>query len=229
MYLTYRMYAKRFILCDLKNNYKHMKRGTDTLNKLQLETVNTGVVHLWLEGMFWKAYERSAYIFCRRVSDYKPYKKWVKAVGGEVVAIGFPTKAFDRLVDGRVVEYVDEKHCLLTGFNVDAQELKAFHEWKKNLVSSFPYAVVVSNRSPDNIVQGKKESATTDLSVPSNSGTMPVPVPDVGEKSVALHELISRLECAENIVGELRRFRMESATPLQCMIFLSGLMGKIKD
>ena len=79
-----------------------MKRGTDTLNKLQLETVNAGVVHLWLEGMFWKAYERSAYIFCRRVNDYKPYKKWIKAVGGEVVAIGFPTKAFDRMVDGRL-------------------------------------------------------------------------------------------------------------------------------
>lgn len=85
-----------------------MKKNIDTLNKLQLETVNTGVVHLWLEGMFWKAYERSAYIFVCRVSGYKPYKKWIKSVGGEVVAIGFPAKAFDKLLEGRAIDYVDE-------------------------------------------------------------------------------------------------------------------------
>lgn len=200
-----------------------MKRGTDTLNKLQLETVNTGVVHLWLEGMFWKAYERSAYIFCHRVNDYKPYKKWIKAVGGEVVAIGFPTKAFDRMVDGRVMEYIDEKHCLLRGFSVDAQELKGFQEWKKKL-ASFPYAVVASGSHSDNTVQEEKVVNNEAL-----TESLPVPLSENGGQSAALDGLMRRLKRAENIVGELRRFRMESATPLQCMIFLSGLIGKIEE
>lgn len=200
-----------------------MKRGTDTLNKLQLETVNTGVVHLWLEGMFWKAYERSAYIFCHRVNDYKPYKKWIKAVGGEVVAIGFPSKAFDRMVDGRVVEYIDEKHCLLTGFSVDAQELKGFQEWKKKL-ASFPYSVVASGNCTDHTVSEEKVANRVVL----KESPMSVPPSDQGGQSVAPDALIVRLERAEAIVGELRRFRMESATPLQCMIFLSSLIGKIE-
>lgn len=208
----------------LKTNYECMKRGTDTLNKLQLETVNTGVVHLWLEGMFWKAYERSAYIFCHRVNGYKPYKKWIKAVGGEVVAIGFPTKAFDRMVDGRVVEYVDEKHCLLTGFSVDAQELKGFQEWKKKL-ASFPYPVVVSGNCAGNTVEEEKAGHNKILTEPSE----PVPLSDHRVQSVDFEELLARLARAETIIGELRRFRMESATPLQCMIFLSSLIGKIEE
>lgn len=196
-----------------------MKRGTDTLNKLQLETVNTGVVHLWLEGMFWKAYERSAYIFCHRVSDYKPYKKWIKAVGGEVVAIGFPVKAFDRVVDGRVCEYVDEKHCLLTGFSVDAQELKGFQEWKKKL-ASFPYPVVTSDNRAGNKIGEEKAEYNKTLSEASE--------PDHRRQTIDVDGLLVRLERAEAIVGEVRRFRMESATPIQCMIFLSGLIGKIE-
>lgn len=202
-----------------------MKKGTDTLNKLQLETVNTGVVHLWLEGMFWKAYERSAYIFCQRVNDYKPYKKWIKAVGGEVVAIGFPTKAFDRLVDGRVVEHIDEKHCLLTGFSVDAQELKGFQEWKKKL-ASFPYAVVSSNDRDRHVSQ--EEKVTEDIVLQETLAPLPASSGSTGNQ-IAFNELVRRLERAEAIVGELRKFRMETVTPLQCMIFLSGLMSKIEE
>lgn len=203
-----------------------MKKNIDTLNKLQLETVNTGVVHLWLEGMFWKAYERSAYIFVCRINGYKPYKKWIKAVGGEVVAIGFPAKAFDKLVEGRVVEYVDEKHCLLTGFTVDAQELKNFQEWKKKL-SSFPYAVVSSNGCAEDSANEEKVIAKT--IAPAASILPAFSENATNEKPVVSNELIGRLERAEAIVCELRRFRMESATPLQCMIFLSNLLGKIEN
>lgn len=207
-----------------------MKKNVDTLNKLQLETENTGVVHLWLEGMFWKAYERSAYIFVSRISGYKPYKKWSKSVGGEVVIIGFPTKAFDKLIEGRVVEYVNEKHCLLTGFTVDVQELKNFQEWKKKL-PSFPYAVVDANSSPKD--EEKEEdvfvnAALPVVSAPAKSSTKPSVKASVNQPIVS-NELIARLERAESVMEELRRFRMESATPLQCMIFLSKLMGKIEE
>lgn len=204
-----------------------MKKNTDTLNKLQVETVNTGVVHLWLEGMFWKAYERSAYIFVRRISGYKPYKKWIKAVGGEVVAIGFPTKAFDKLLEGRVVEFVDEKHCVLTGFTMDVQEWKNFQEWKKKL-TSFPYAMAGTKNRADK--EEEEEEA-----VFANSDT---PVVSVRAKSRAKADRdnplvpnrpASRMERAEAVMEELRRFRIESATPLQCMMFLSKLLGKMEE
>lgn len=128
-----------------------MKKNTDILNKLKSETTNTGVVHLWLEGMFWKAYEHSAYLFVCRVSGYKPYKKWVKAVGGEVVAIGFPVKVFDKLIEGRTVEWVDDKHCVFQGFTMSMQEIVDFREWKKK-IPSFPFHAVMSEKSTDLLV-----------------------------------------------------------------------------
>lgn len=204
-----------------------MKKNIDTLNKLQLETVNTGVVHLWLEGMFWKAYERSAYIFVCRVSGYKPYKKWIKSVGGEVVAIGFPAKAFDKLLEGRAIDYVDEKHCILTGFTVDVQELKKFQEWKKK-VSSFPYAVVGNDTA--NGDHAEKVFVSNDVPVISVLAKSPAKSPPkVAREFAAPNEFTARLERTEAVIEELRRFRIESATPLQCMIFLSKLMGKLEE
>lgn len=209
-----------------------MKKNVDTLNKLQLETVNTGVVHLWLEGMFWKAYERSAYLFVRRISGYKPYKKWIKSAGGEVVAIGFPTKAFDKLVEGRLVEYVNEKHCVLTGFTVDVQELKNFQEWKKKL-ASFPYAVADTNSSAVNEDESVFVNSDAPVApVPAKSSaksSVKSPPKAVGQEFSVDNRLVVRLERAEAVVEELRRFRIESATPLQCMIFLSKLMGRTEE
>lgn len=187
-----------------------MKKNTDILKKLKLETENTGMVHLWLEGMFWKAYERSAYIFSQRIGDYKPYKRWIKAMGGEIVAIGFPSKAFDRLIQGRVAEKIDEKHYVLTGFTMEKQEMKNFQEWKKN-IASFPYQRV----NPD-----------TDVTDKTSEHLM---LTSVKEQKEPEAEIRHRLEKAENIIEEIRRFRMESATPLQCMLFLAGLVTKIEN
>lgn len=193
----------------LKN--KGMKKNTDILNKLRYETDNTNVIHLWLEGMFWKAYERSAYLFVHRISGYKPYKKFVRAVGGEVVAIGFPTKSIDKLLDGRSVEYIDEKHYILNGFTVDAHELRDFQIWKKG-VPSFPYRIVESGDRSNlccTVPSGKKEE----------------------KQPLAKEPLISSsAECfacppeISGLIEEIRRFRMESATPLECMMFLAQLI-----
>jgi hypothetical protein len=48
-------------------------------------------VNWYKEGLFWVAYEQSAY-FVWRLKGYKPTKKYVKKVQGEVVAVGFPER-----------------------------------------------------------------------------------------------------------------------------------------
>lgn len=225
-----------------------MKKNTDILNKLRYESENTNVVHLWLEGMFWKAYERSAYLFVRRISGYKPYKKYVRSVGGEVVAIGFPSKAIEKLLEGRSVEYVDSKHYILNGFTVDAQELKNFQSWKKG-IPSFPYHVL----SPDEVQlkagqeEEKKEvkiaeSRTKDkkepvkeIQVTEKSGRGKAKYPAYSERNRLLeqeaHAAFLRAEACEQqssmeLINELRRFRMESSTPLECMMFLAHLIKR---
>jgi hypothetical protein len=70
-----------------------------------IEDQNTGEIHLHKEGMFWKAYQQSAYLFTREVKAFKVSKKWVKAVGREVAGFGefqpwsfkaFPNVSFER-------------------------------------------------------------------------------------------------------------------------------------
>lgn len=226
-----------------------MKKNSDILNKLRYESENTNEVHLWLEGMFWKAYERSAYLFVRRISGYKPYKKFVRSVGGEVVAIGFPSKSIEKLLEGRSVEYVDEKHYILNGFTVDAQELRNFQMWKKG-IPSFPYHVIEAGENKNDAMPGEKEGNEQ-----SDKLKETVRLKETAEKekeAVAvrkerrrLSEEVSRpreervhsyepypapLQRGQEergaLIEELRRFRMESSTPLECMMFLAHLIKK---
>lgn len=54
------------------------------------ELDNKDRIYLYLEGTFWKAYERSAFRFVKEVKPYLAKKKYVKTIGEEMVALGFP-------------------------------------------------------------------------------------------------------------------------------------------
>ncbi len=46
-------------------------------DKLKLETANSQTVRLWPEGTFYKAYERSAYLFVTRLRPYEVKRRYV--------------------------------------------------------------------------------------------------------------------------------------------------------
>ena len=54
-----------------------------------------GQVVLFLEGKFWKAYERSAWALAR-LYNFKPSKRFVKLVGEEVISVGFPLEQLSK-------------------------------------------------------------------------------------------------------------------------------------
>ena len=58
--------------------------------KEKIEYEDGQLVHLWKEGVFWVAYEQSAYLVSQ-VKKLKPTKKYVKTAGREVVSVGFPS------------------------------------------------------------------------------------------------------------------------------------------
>lgn len=58
---------------------------------LQTESGNTDKIHFYREGVFYKAYERSAYAFVTQVKAFQVKKRFIKSVNREVVSIGFPT------------------------------------------------------------------------------------------------------------------------------------------
>ena len=93
-------------------------------DKLKAEERNERTVRLWPEGTFFKAYERSAYLFVMQVRNYEVRRRFVQAVGQDVVSIGFPqtvltslglqhTSATDGSVEIRLDTPLDEQQYLL--------------------------------------------------------------------------------------------------------------------
>ena len=62
---------------------------------IELEQVNRDKIHLFQEGSFWIAYERSAMRFVRSVRPYKVTKKEIKSLGASIASLGFPISALD--------------------------------------------------------------------------------------------------------------------------------------
>lgn len=61
--------------------------------KIDLEcSGELGVIHLHREGIFFRAYELSAYYWHRLVvPNFRLHKRYYKTIGQEVVYLGFPT------------------------------------------------------------------------------------------------------------------------------------------
>lgn len=98
---------------------------------VSIEDRNTGEIHLHKEGLFWKAYQQSAYLFTREVKAFKASKKRVKAVGGqEVVSLGFPQQAFATYFDDTRWKEIDEKQRLITGYALQAE---GYRQWLESL------------------------------------------------------------------------------------------------
>ncbi len=69
-----------------------------TAQILELESTKADCdVLLFEEGVFFKAYDRSAWLFYHCVKPYSLKKRFVKAVGQEIVYLGFPISAFEDL------------------------------------------------------------------------------------------------------------------------------------
>jgi len=86
-------------------------------------------IHLWKEGVFWVAYEQSAYAIWLS-KKYKPSKKFIKSVDMEVVSIGFPKMALASLVEFHICsdEKRIDKHIVLETNSVVDET--AFLKWK---------------------------------------------------------------------------------------------------
>jgi hypothetical protein len=88
---------------------------------LQLESLNATSIHFVLEGNFWHVYERSAFLTYKYLKELKMTRKYIKAVGQDIIYGGFPKNQLDSLIEkskalGAKVAEQGEKRCSLIGF-----------------------------------------------------------------------------------------------------------------
>lgn len=106
----------------------------DIKSIVAIESLNKECTYLYKEGIFWRAYEISAYLFVSYVKAYQAIKKYYKVVNAEVVYVGFPATVVDDIKVsclGRqyIVEHISEKEMIING-NFDSS---GYDQWKENV------------------------------------------------------------------------------------------------
>lgn len=160
-------------------------------DKLEAELQNEPLIFLYMEGMFWKAYEQSAMRFTKEVKAYKLQKRFVKIVNCEVVSMGFPDGSLHEVLKGREFLQIDDKRI---SFYVDmAFTAVEFEEWKSTLPAE------------------------------SENAFLPSAITTIGRPDVCISE------AERNVLSQLAAFRVETASPLQCMMLVSDLQALLKQ
>lgn len=97
---------------------------------LRTESENSNKIHFYREGVFYKAYEQSAYLFVTHVKPFMVKKQFVKSVKREVVSIGFPTNSIHNYFEsGTIVEKENEAEVVIDNCMTTAD----FEKWRENI------------------------------------------------------------------------------------------------
>jgi hypothetical protein len=98
--------------------------------KEKIQHTDASTVNFHKEGIFWMAYEQSAYAVCK-LKEYKANKKFVKAVNAEVVSVGFPDKALGGILSYfEIQQKTDSQISLRTRGELSLQTVQ---QWKAEL------------------------------------------------------------------------------------------------
>ena len=168
-------------------------------DKLLFEEQNDCTVRLWPEGSFYKAYERSAYLFVNRVKSYEVQRRYVATAGRDVVSIGFPQSAQEKLgLTGRVCDNGS------VTIRVDAPlDEQAFLSWRDALPLTEP----------------KPKSGPAPLAAPAE--------PLHEQPSASSQSAAQSAEQA--VAARVRSINLASTTPMQCMLLLSELQAMLNS
>ena len=98
---------------------------------ISLDSGNHDEIRLYKVGMFWCAYERSAYMMCSQVRELKVKADRVKSAGGQVLCkVGFPLNSFDTTAVSLVVKSRTDDEVVLKAPRAITED--QFLEWKNN-------------------------------------------------------------------------------------------------
>lgn len=103
-------------------------------NKLEAERQDEPLILLYMEGIFWKAYEQSAMRFAKEVKAYKLQKRFIKTVNREVVSMGFPNSSLQEVLKGWEFVRMNDKQRLVL-LNLKNGNLRFL--WKAKLFPRF--------------------------------------------------------------------------------------------
>ena len=203
-----------------------------SLDFIRAEADNTDRILLYKEGLFWKAYERSAYILCQQVSAFKPTKKSLKSLGGgQIVSVGFPWKCDGKYIGAlERVQETDERLTLAASSAIDPAD---FENWKAGLPLHSPAARAVD-------VQAARTGPELPLAAacaPQSATRMPGGAFHTGVWEETSDDKLPlsagrtadfTLSTACAVAERVRQFNLAESTPMECMLFISELKKTLR-
>lgn len=222
------------------------------------EERNDREIVLYPKGLFYKAYERSAFVCVSRISSFAPCKKRIGYLGRELVSIGFPVTALSKYfpdapqprADGTVtialpepidVAAAERWKAALPLWERTSQEVgsQAVAEARERAAELHAQAVEV-NAEPAACGVRTAAEPTDEPHVATGSrgirkgrvrgfrtandpaSRMPVRI-----SSALLASRRERETKVERIVRLIRDYRLEAATPVECVLFIADLKKEI--
>jgi len=96
---------------------------------IERESCNEDSIWLYREGMFVKAYERSAFFAHTLIHEFKLSRRYIKTVNMDVISLGFPEQTIPKWLNGYVYEYVQDG-LIRCRMRKKFDEV-GFHNWKE--------------------------------------------------------------------------------------------------
>ncbi len=211
------------------------------------EATNTDRIILYREGLFWKAYERSAYALCSQVRPLKPTRKVLKVLdGGDLISVGFPTASESAVLsDLERLEETSDRLVVAAPQRIDDE---AFGAWK----ASVPVKVSAPRKPVDPVAEPSDTASdgifdcersasgsASDASAASGSvaaASAPVRGSWLRRMLRAFRSCNAPTGCGEfspeddtarRIVRSLKDFNLADKTPMECMLFISELKNML--
>lgn len=209
--------------------------------KLQSFDPNEPRIHVFHEGMFAKLYNESAFLFTKHVRRYKV--NVTESKRGRHYSLGFPFTLLDELLgdgSGWLETEIDPDYRIY-GAPVaayDAQEYEAWcgeaeraaHEAEAKKAERAKQAAEKHGTGSGNVVSEAGGAGTAPM-VNAGLGNGNMLGAAFGNGTVAgctSPEARTR-DSAQAILSDILRFRLESATPLECMLFMQTIQKRCYD
>lgn len=195
---------------------------------IHAEAENRNRIILYREGLFWKAYERSAYIVCMQIAPFRPTKRNPKSLdGAEIVSIGFPWSHEEKYLGGlRRVEESADRLVLEAPAPIQPAD---FDIWKALLPLHVPSG---RSKTADRAATGPVNPLTAEAAseivaqrpeacaLPAGESANPT---DDKLPSPAGRTSDTALSAAHAVAERVRLFNLAESTPMECMLFISDL------
>ncbi len=144
---------------------------------IEKERANPGKIYLYKEGIFYRAYNRSAFMWVTHICGYEVKTRYVKSVGENIYYVGFPTSALATRLARH--EYKHDGDCVEVSCDEVGFDENDYISWTESLFSVKTEETRIVSHDED--------------------------------------------ESSDTIIDAIRRFPLESSTPIECVVFLSRL------